>query len=191
MAASTGSPLLAILAAGRASRFGADKLAAPLAGLPLALHALAAARATGLPLVWIGQDAAPAYLPPEVDVIVNERAAEGLSTSVALAAQVAKARGHGTLLLHLADMPCVPAELLLRLARSPAPAACIHPDGRPGVPALIPARLFPALAALHGDRGAGALLAGRADLTLLAPDPAELLDVDTPAALLQAERFLA
>jgi len=191
MAASTGSPLLAILAAGRASRFGADKLAAPLAGLPLALHALAAARATGLPLVWIGQDAAPAYLPPEVDVIVNERAAEGLSTSVALAEQVAKARGHGTLLLHLADMPCVRSELLLLLAGSPAPAACIHPDGSPGVPALIPAELFPALMALRGDRGAGALLAGCADLTLLASDPAELLDVDTPAALLQAERFLA
>ena len=185
------SPLLAILAAGRASRFGADKLAAQLAGQPLALHALAAAQATGLPLVWIGQGPTPAYLPPDVEVVANPLAAEGLATSVALAARIAQERGHPALLLHLADMPCVPAALLTRLAKTVAPAACTHPDGRPGVPALIPAALYSALQALTGGRGAGPLLAACSDLTLLTPDPAQLLDVDTPAALAEAERTLA
>lgn len=183
-------PLLAILAAGRATRFGADKLAAPLAGKPLALHALTAAHGTGLPLVWIGPVVRPGYLTPEVEHLANPDAADGLASSVALAARVARDRGYPALLLHLADMPCVPAALLRQLAQTPAPAACIHPDGRAGVPALIPAELYPALIALKGDKGAGPLLAARPDLTRLTPDPAQLLDVDTPAALAQAERYL-
>lgn len=184
-------PLLAILGAGRAARFGADKLAQPLAGQPLALHALAAARATGLPLVWIAGAAPPAYLPAGVDVLCNPDAVTGLASSVALAARTARDRGHPALLIHLADMPCTGPALLTRLATSPAPAACAHATGKPGVPALVPARLYPDLIALTGDRGAGPLLAAQPDLTLLTPDPAELLDVDTPAALAEAARYFA
>ncbi|MES2493204.1 MAG: NTP transferase domain-containing protein [Pseudomonadota bacterium] len=185
------APLLAILGAGRAVRFGSDKLAQPVAGRPLALHALAAAHATGLPLIWIGGAYPPTYLPPEVEVLDNPVADRGLATSVALAARTAQARGHPALLIHLADMPCVSPALLSALAEQPGPAACRHPDGRPGVPAQLPARLFHDLIGLSGDHGAGALLAGLPDLTLLIPDHAELLDVDTSATLAETERFLS
>ena len=184
-------PLLAILGAGRAARFGADKLGAMLAGKPLALHALAAAQGTGLPLVWIAGDARPAYLPASVEVIANPHAATGLASSVALAARTALDRGYPALLIHLADMPGAGPALLTRIAASHAPAACMHQNGRPGVPALFPARLYPGLIALTGDRGAGPLLAALPGLTLITPDAAELLDVDTPAALAAAERYFA
>ncbi len=184
-------PLLAILGAGRATRFGADKLGAMLAGKPLALHALAAAQATGLPLVWIAGDPSPTYLPADLEILNNPDAATGLATSVGFAAGIAHDRGYPALLIHLADMPCVGAALLARLAASLAPAACAHPGGRPGVPALFPARLYPDLIAVSGDRGAGPLLAQLPGLTLLHPDAAELLDVDTPAALAEAGRYFA
>lgn len=184
-------PLLAILGAGRSARFGADKLRQHLAGQPLALHALAAARSTGLPLVWIAGAVAPDYLPADVEVLANPDANAGLATSVALAACAARDRDHPALLIHLADMPCVGTALLASLAASAVPAACRHANGRPGVPALFPARLYPDLIALKGDRGAGPLLAALPDLTLLTPDPAELLDIDTPAALAEAAPFFA
>ena len=182
--------LIAMLGAGKASRFGADKLAQPCAGKPLGLWALDAARASGLPIVWIAGEQNPAFL-EGIEVIANPRAAEGISTSVALAAQIAQSRGAEALLIMLADMPLVTPALLTRLIVSGAPAACRQADGRPGVPALIPASAYPALIALTGDRGAGAVLAKMGRLTLLDCAANELLDVDTPEALAEAARLLA
>lgn len=181
--------LVAILGAGRASRFGADKLSQSCAGKPLGLWALEAAQAIGLPLVWVAGEQAPAFL-DGIEVIANPRAAEGISTSVALAAKLAGERGAGALLVMLADMPLVTPALLERLIAAQAPAACRQADGRPGVPALIPASAYPALMALTGDRGAGAVLAKLDGLTLLTCEASELLDVDTPEALAEAERLL-
>jgi len=69
-------------------------------------------------------------------------------------------------------------------------AACRYPSGRPGVPARFPAAHFAALAALTGDRGAAALLAGGgAALIDCAAD--DLIDVDRPEALARAGAILA
>jgi len=188
-------PLIALLAAGRASRFGADKLAAPCAGAPLASHAVAAVLATGLPALCISAPArdsgsAPGWLPAAITSVPNPRAAEGLATSVALAAQMAAARGAPALLLHLADMPCVTAELLLAVVAAGQLAACRYPSGRPGVPACFPASRFAELAALTGERGAAALLAGDPAVSLVDCAAEDLLDVDTPEALARAEQLL-
>jgi molybdenum cofactor cytidylyltransferase len=181
--------LVAVLGAGRASRFGADKLAQPCAGKPLGQWSLEAAQASGLPIVWIAGDHTPPFL-EVIEVIANPRAAEGISTSVALAAEVAQARGADALLVMLADMPLVTPGLLARLIATGAPAACRQADGRAGVPALIPAGSYPALMALTGDRGAAAVMAKVASLTLLDCAANELIDVDTPEALAEAARLL-
>lgn len=185
-------PLLALLAAGRARRFGADKLAAPCAGAPLASHAARAVLATGLPALCItAPGPRPGWLPAGLAALANPAAESGLASSVALAARAAVEAGACALVIHLADMPCVPTALLLAVAGTPGLVACRHPDGRPGVPASFPPDCYDALAALTGERGAAALLAVNPAVTLLACDPDDLADVDTPAALAHAEAILA
>jgi molybdenum cofactor cytidylyltransferase len=184
------APLIVVLGAGRASRFGGDKIAAPCAGLPLGQRALEAALATGLPTVWLAGDTTPAFVAGRAEVRHNLRASEGIGTSVAMAAELATTRGAAAVLIMLADMPLVTPALLKRLIAVGAPAACRHPDGHPGVPALLPAAVFPALQGLTGDQGAGPILRGLPELTLLECGPDELLDVDSAADLAEAARLL-
>ena len=185
-------PLIALLAAGRASRFGADKLAAPCAGAALASHAAGAVVATGLPALCVtAPGPRPQWLPAESAQVANPEAASGLARSGALAAREAMARDAPALLLHLADMPCVTADLLLAVARAGPLAACRYPSGRPGVPACFAAARFAELAALGGERGAASLRAGDPAVALVDCAADDLLDVDTPEALARAEAVLA
>jgi molybdenum cofactor cytidylyltransferase len=184
------NPLIAILAAGRSRRFGSDKLAQPCAGKPVGRWALNAAMATGLPVVWIAGETAPDHVAATCEVTVNVDAAQGIATSVGVAARIAAERGHDSLLIMLADMPLVGPELLRRLVELGAPAACRHPDGRPGVPALLPASAFPLLRGLTGDRGAGSVLGKLPQLRTIDCKPGELLDVDSPSDLTEAIRLL-
>ena len=56
-----------------------------------------------------------------------------------------------------------------------------------GNPCLFPARFYPELLALKGDRGGSAVIRNHeADLILLETDALELTDIDTPEALKQA-----
>ena len=181
--------LIAILGAGRASRFGADKLAQLCVGKPLGQWALEAALGTGLPVVWIAGETAPDFL-GAVEAVPNPHAADGIGTSVALAARLAETRGAKALLVMLADMPLVTPALLTRLIEAGAPAACRQTDGRAGVPALLPDSAYPVLMALAGDRGAGAVIGALAGLTVIDCASEELLDVDTPEALTEAEWLL-
>jgi CTP:molybdopterin cytidylyltransferase MocA len=188
---SSGS-LVAVLGAGRARRFGADKLSQPCAGKPLGRWALDAALATSHPVVWIAGSVAPAFIDPgKCEVLLNPAACEGLGTSVAMAARAAAAGDHDALLVILADMPLITSELLHRLLSEGAAIACRHADGHPGVPALLPASAYPKLQGLSGDRGAGPLLRALPELKLLEASPSELLDIDTPADLAEAERLLS
>lgn len=180
---------VAVLGAGKASRFGADKLVQPLGGKPLGQWALEAAQGLGRPVIWIAGKAAPGFVTCEA--ALNPDAAEGIGTSVALAARLAHERGAEALLVTLADMPMVTTSLLRRLIDAGAPSACRYPEGHAGVPALIPASSFTPLMALTGDRGAGAVLTGLPDLVLLDCKVEELFDVDSPAALEQAAALIA
>lgn len=191
MAAS--APLVAVLAAGRGTRFGGGKLDAPCAGRPLGCWALAAVAAAGLaPGICITGPQPPQFLAGASGWtgVINPRPQEGLAGSLVAAVRAAQARGCAALLVVLGDMPLVTPALLAGLAAQAGPAATDH-GGHPGVPALLPAALFSALTQARGDHGASRLLACLPGLTLVAPPPATLLDVDTPADLARAATYLA
>ena len=169
---------VALLAAGGATRFGGGKLDAECAGKPLGQWALDAVLA--LPharLAVVVSEPAPTFA-RHCELLVNERASEGLGTSAALAAHWAA--GCDALLIVLADMPLVSSATLRKLAAGDGPVAVAYPGGKPGAPARFPAALLPALAALTGDSGAAQVLRGLADVTRIETSPEELRDVDRP-----------
>jgi len=176
-----------LLAAGLSRRYGTgDKLLAPLAGKPLALHAAAmlAALPFGrrLAVCKPGDDVLPRRLVAlGFAVVTNPEPEAGQGTSLALGAKAAGAAGKAGLLVCLADMPFVSAadieELVAAWRRDSARPAAAGAGGYLGAPALFPASALPALARLSGDRGARALLA---DAVPVAVDPAHLRDFDRP-----------
>ncbi|HEX7872568.1 MAG TPA: NTP transferase domain-containing protein [Sphingobium sp.] len=189
---------IAILAAGRASRFGGGKLDAICAGKPLGRWVLDAVAAADAPpgLLIVGPQT-PAFAQEAMldgwTLITNAESERGLASSVALAAVHAECLRADGLILLLGDMPLIAAETihaLLNPETPDAPIAVRYPSGRPGVPARFPATMLAALAMLDGDRGAAALLQRRHDLRLLEVGPDALLDVDDAAALVRAETLL-
>lgn len=181
---------IALLAAGRSTRFGGGKLDAPFRGKPLGRRALDAALEIGTVAIVVG-DPAPLFALEaaergEAILLPNPRAEEGLGTSVARAADHAAGAGADALLLLLADMPFITPATLAELARQP-PSAVRHAGGQPGIPACVPASWFPDLQALEGDRGASALLRARpVRLIDIAQD--ELRDIDTKVELEELAR---
>jgi molybdenum cofactor cytidylyltransferase len=181
----SGPLAIALLAAGKAERFGGGKLDAELRGKPLGQHALdtAAALDQGEVLLIVGEPVPEfARESSQADLIQNPDAAEGLGTSVALAARHAEASGAMALLLLAADMPLVSEATLRRLVDACAtgvPSAVVHPDGHPGIPACFPHDWFAALQILTGDQGAGKLLRHSDSVRTIAVPAVELADVDT------------
>ena len=179
---------VAVLAAGRATRFGGNKLETPCAGKPLGRWSIEAVEEAGLGPGTIVTGPEGASYAPGWTVLVNPSPDDGLGASLALAARAALEAGADTLLIVLADMPLVTADYLRELAAAPAPTATRHADGRAGVPALLDRALIKRAATLAGDRGAGPLLIGA---TLLDASPGMLRDVDTADDLAEAERALS
>lgn len=186
----SGPLAIALLAAGKASRFGGGKLDADLRGKRLGQYALDAALALDQgPVLVVAGDPVPAFA-VEADAVVellrNPHAAEGLGTSVALATRHAEAQGCIALLLLAADMPLVTEHTLRRLVDACAPgvpSAVRHTDGHPGVPACFPREWFEALQDLSGDKGAGSLLRRANSMRVIAVSDRELADVDRPEDL--------
>ncbi|GGC84848.1 nucleotidyltransferase family protein [Chelatococcus reniformis] len=193
-----------VLAAGRSTRMGSNKLLATYRDRPLVVHAIAAALASPLQSVVVvtGHQAATVAaaiaaamaggdLPDAADrlrVVHNPRFADGLAASLQAGLAALGGDVDGAMVM-LGDMPLVTPALVARLLAAHAAhpeAAAIAPliEGRRGNPVLMMRPLFPALATLVGDEGARRLLAGRADVVdVEIADPGAALDIDTPDAL--------
>ncbi|PNU05903.1 nucleotidyltransferase family protein [Novosphingobium guangzhouense] len=175
-----------VLAAGRATRFGSDKLSAPLDGAPLLHHAIRAARAAPVDRVIV-------VTRPDLDMgewpgapAVEALRLESDALSTTLRAGIAAAGQAEAAFVFLGDMPRIPAEVapMLFAAIGDGYAAMPCHGGRPGHPVLLSAAAFPAIAALTGDAGAGRLLRSRSDVALVdVPSPAIHFDVDRPEDL--------
>ena len=187
-----------VLAAGSSSRFRAagglqaTKLLAPFQGEPMVRtvvrHALAT-RAHPVIVVTghhsVDVEQALAGLP--VTFVYNPDFADGLSTSLKSGIAALPDTCTAAAIL-LGDMPLIEPVLIEALIggfeASGADAAVPVCDGQRGNPVILSRRLFGALKALRGDRGAGLLL--RRDELNVCEIPAGrsvLLDVDTPEAL--------
>ena len=180
-------PVVVVLAAGRATRFGGGKLDAMLAGKRVGQWVLDALEAAGLaPGVVVTGPDAPAFAANSGwPLVTNPDPHAGLGTSLAIAAH----QTEGPLLVALADMPLVPTSHFAALLQYRF-AATAWSGGKSGVPALFPAALLPKLRNLSGDQGAGPLLTATPDLALIeAPDDA-LLDIDRPEDLARAKTIL-
>lgn len=187
----TDVPALAglLLAAGGASRFGATKVLRSYRGEPLVSRAarLLAAHCPAGVTVVVGADAArvqaavPAVV-PAATVVTNPAWASGLSASLAAGVAVLPPDA-GAVLVLLADQPLVDDDDLARLVGAwqadPGRIAAAAFGAVLGVPAVLPRRCFPALAALRGDQGARAVIAADAR-RIAVPMPHAAVDVDTP-----------
>jgi molybdenum cofactor cytidylyltransferase len=180
-----------LLAAGSASRFGADKLQHPLPhGVAIAVQAARHLKAE-VPRVVAAvrpgaQETARALAAEGCEVVVCERAAEGMGASLACAAQAAgDADGY---LVALADMPFVRPSTIAAVRDALAGGAVIAAPyfrARRGHPVGFAGRLRSALAALAGDAGANSVLDAHAAQLVKVPvgDPGALRDIDKPSDL--------
>lgn len=176
-----------VLAAGRATRFGSNKLVAPLLGEPVLARTLAGVPA-GLPMVVASNSA-------QVDELVDARGIDcmrpsgpGQGDSVAALAAYAEEAGWDACVFLPGDQPLVEqgsVRSLLAVAAA-RPEACVRLSwrGRLASPALFPASLFGRLARLSDDVGGSAVLSDDVPCAgVEATWPWELWDVDTPADL--------
>ena len=181
-----------VLAAGNARRFGSNKLKAEVDGESLIRRALEAIP-SGLVTVVVSQYPEILALAGEYGfaAVLNDQPGLGLSRSVRLGLeQLLDCDG---VLFLVADQPWLKrdsAEALAALwAQNPGKIAAMAHDGIRGNPCLFPARFYPELLELTGDRGGSAVIRRHEDaLILLETDALELADVDTPAALEQARQ---
>lgn len=178
-----------VLAAGNARRFGSNKLNAQVEGVSLIRRALDAVPG-GLATVVVSQYPDILALAGEYgfDALLNDRPEQGLSRSVRLG--LAHLTDCDGVLFLVSDQPRLKRDSVEALAalwaQNPEKIAAMAHNGVRGNPCLFPARLFPELLALTGDRGGSAVIRHHEDdLILLETDAPELADVDTPAALEQ------
>lgn len=190
--------MLAILAAGQSSRFGdQDKLTALLGDKMLGFYM--SDKLEHLPFLNAtiiapkhGHACAKRWREIGYDILINEKAAEGQSTSVRLAAMQAQLVKADALCICLADTPFISSENIeqlvsefFRLGRAKIVASS---DGKHAMPpAVFPADQFEKMAALRGDQGARSLLL---DATTISFTKSSMLDIDTPDDLAAARKLL-
>jgi molybdenum cofactor cytidylyltransferase len=180
-----------LLAAGAGTRFGGDKLLAPLEdGIPVGVRAARSLRgAVDQAVAVVRPDAvalADALRGEGLDVAPFAGAAEGMGASLAFG--VSRRPEADGWVVALADMPFVrPGTVQAVRRRLDAGALVVAPSfgGQRGHPVGFAAACFRDLVALGGDEGARVLFVCNSDQVLLleCDDPGVLLDVDVPQDL--------
>ena len=175
-------PHVLVLASGKGQRFAASggtvhKLRAPLCGLTVLEHTLAAVRASGLP--WHMENAGH----------------PGMGDSIAAAVR-ATAGAPGWLVLP-GDLPLVLPETLRSIAAALADCAVAVPlyQGERGHPVGFAAECQPGLLALTGEQGAASVVRQQAQQgrvrSVEVDDAGTVTDVDTVQDLERAAQRLA
>lgn len=178
-----------VMAAGNARRFGSNKLTAALRGRSLirrALEAVPAEQFDSLIVVTQYSDIAEVAKGLHFTAVCNEHPDLGISHTIELGL-TALGECDGVLFL-VSDQPLLRRESVAALVEfwraRPTMIAALGHGGVRGNPCLFPARFFPELMALTGDRGGSAVIQQhQEDLVLLEVDARELADVDTVEAM--------
>ena len=182
-----------LLAAGGATRFGANKILHPLSDDECIGQRAATALANVVDhLCVVVPSAAPAtaaaFQRHDWDVVVCPRAHDGMAYS--LRCGIERSADAEAWLIALADMPFIAPATLRVLAQSlRRGSAIVVPEyaGRRGHPVGFSARFKNALSRLEGDVGANGVLAANPDLieAIAVDDPGILLDINEPADLVR------
>lgn len=188
-----------VLAAGRATRMGENKLLADLHGRPVVAHVVdAIAKADYPPPIIVTGHEAPAL----------KQALAGCSAAFVHAADYRHGQSQSlragmkavpahwqAVAVCLGDMPFVPVPLLRQMRALGDASSILVPvyHGRRGNPVLWGREYFCRLATLEGDRGAKALLDEYSDRVTIIPceDDGIFLDLDTSDALAHARDRMA
>ena len=178
-----------LLAAGRSTRFGKDKLLVPLAeGIPVAIAALRNLAPAVDEIVAVvrprDQRLASALLAAGARVSACPRASEGMGASLAWGVRAAPLAA--AWLVALADMPWLRTASVARVAEAMRNGASIAAAGcrdARGHPVGFASAFYPDLAALSGDEGARAILSRQRIQIVETGDAGVLRDIDTPEDL--------
>lgn len=192
-------PVIVLLAAGEASRFGSLKQLAMIDGEPMVRRAARQALDCGVPVLAVlgagAERVAPVLADLPLQTVVHDGWRYGLGSSLAAgvrAVQQAHPHVSGALVM-LADQPRLGTALLMHLlalhVQAPTRIIATAQAGRAGPPAVFPCADFAALAELSGQQGAREYLqreAARVVKAEPAVHAADLVDVDTPEDLARA-----
>jgi molybdopterin-guanine dinucleotide biosynthesis protein A len=185
-----------VLAGGRSSRFGRDKLAEPIDGRPLLHHPIAAVRAITGEIVVVAAPGHEPALPDGIRLVHDATAFEGPLAGLAAGLE-ALDPAIGSAVVVAGDMPSLQPAVLSRLLAALGPRldlAMLEVSGEP-VPLPMAVRREPALAAasqaLAGGERRLRALSGVLRTSVIAertwreddPPGATLRDIDTPADL--------
>ena len=183
-----------VMAAGNASRFGKNKLAADFGGATLitrALRTIPKERFERITVVTQYDEIAVLAEEFGFDVIYNRHPDWGISHTVALGTEAMQ--DCDAIMYQVSDQPLLRRESVealcdLYCANPEKIVSCSH-NGQRGHPCIFPARFFSELMALQGDKGGGAVIRRHEEDLLLCEVPAaELGDADTPEALEQLKK---
>jgi molybdenum cofactor cytidylyltransferase len=183
-----GKIAVALLAAGRAERFGGDKLSADLGGVLLGLKPAKMLTAMGFGFLFaICNDSkgelANGFSDLGFTLVNNDQSEAGQSRSLHLAVAAAQKTSASTLLVCLADMPFVSAGHIAAIIEEAGHHASIiaSTNGRnTSPPAIFPRNTWPDLLKTNGDSGARAFVS---QARLVSASPETLIDIDTRADL--------
>lgn len=181
-----------LLCGGSATRFGAEKLLAPLRGSPLASHSarrLIAGVGNALAVIPVGSTALRRVLEDSgCDILETSDTRRGMGAS--LAAGVAASSEAAGWIVALGDMPFIRAATIASIRAALEGGALIAAplvasSGERGHPVGFAGALKAELIALDGDRGARSVIEWHRDglATLEVDDPGIVADIDVPADL--------
>jgi molybdenum cofactor cytidylyltransferase len=189
MSKRTPSTALILLAAGSSSRMGVPKQLLQFKGKPLLRHSADVAVSSGCKpiIVVLGfrqQELRAALAGLDVDIVVNERWADGMGRSIQTGLKAIDDKDIDGAVLALADQPFVTAEFLSGLVIKAHETRKRIVGSRyadtVGVPAFFAQEAFQGLLALEPDRGCKALIQANPLDTLLIDCPQAARDIDTP-----------
>jgi molybdenum cofactor cytidylyltransferase len=181
-APSVAPPVVAVvLAAGAGSRFRGPthKLDAAVGGRALLDRAVDAALSAGIgPVVVVTAGQLATDIHPAVVHVVNERWAEGQSTSLRRGIEAARELGAGAVVVGLGDQPFVTPAAWRAVAAADSAIAVATYDSTRGHPVKLRADVWDLLPA-EGDEGARSLMRRRPDLVAAVPCDGSPIDIDT------------
>ena len=178
-----------VMAAGSGLRFGGGKLTAELEGKPLIRRALEAVPEGVFASVLVAaQEPSFEELAASFGFrfLLNNRPDRGVGYTIRLGTEALS--DCAAILYMVADQPLLTRDTVARVAgawlRAPACIAGACCGGRRGNPNIFPARFFPELLALEGDRGGSRVIRAHEDCFLPVEVPErELADCDTRESL--------